>query len=109
MLGINNGFVPADDGVHILKKHDPWKYRMGKAGFLSFFVVLAEISSSVKEFFRNEGGGHAKAPISAPCRPAAFSSFSFKCQPRRLVNYLGRKAEEKSEDFSMEDDARREV
>jgi len=51
----------------------------------------------------------AKAPISPPCRPAAFSSFSFKCQPRRLANYLGRKAEEKSEDFSMEDDARREV
>src|SRR6266851_4618767 len=24
MLGINNGFVRADDGVHILKKHDPW-------------------------------------------------------------------------------------
>ena len=31
-------------------------YRMGKVGFLSFFVVLAEISSGVKEFFRNDGG-----------------------------------------------------
>jgi hypothetical protein len=50
-----------------------------------------------------------KPRILPPATPAAFFSFSFKCQPRRLVNYLRRKAEEKSEDFSMEDDARREV
>jgi hypothetical protein len=28
---------------------------MGKAGFLSFFVVLAEIPNGVKRFFRNDG------------------------------------------------------
>jgi hypothetical protein len=28
---------------------------MGKASFLSSFVVLTEISSGVKEFFRNDG------------------------------------------------------
>jgi hypothetical protein len=28
---------------------------VGKASFLSFFMVLAEISSGVKEFFRNDG------------------------------------------------------
>ncbi len=72
MLGINNGFVPADDGVHILKKHDPWKYRMGKAGFLSFFVVLAEISSSVKEFFRNEGGAMLRPRFLHPAAPRPF-------------------------------------
>jgi hypothetical protein len=78
MLGINNGFVPADDGVHILKKHDPWKYRMGKAGFLSFFVVLAEISSSVKEFFRNEGGHDAHG---VPAKADGFARGAGSCRP----------------------------
>jgi hypothetical protein len=32
---------------------------MGKAGFWSFFVVLAEISSGVKDFFWNDGGNDA--------------------------------------------------
>jgi hypothetical protein len=29
---------------------------MGRSDFLSFFVVLAEISSGVKEFFRKDAG-----------------------------------------------------
>jgi hypothetical protein len=32
---------------------------MGKADSLSFVVVLAEISSGVKEFFRSDGGHDA--------------------------------------------------
>ena len=78
MLGINNAFVRADDGVHILKKHDPWKYRMGKAGFLSFFMVFAEISSGVKEFFRNDGGHDA---YGVPAKEDGFARGVGSCRP----------------------------
>jgi hypothetical protein len=42
---------------------------MGKADFLSFFVVLAEISTGVKEFFRNDGGHDGFARGAGSCRP----------------------------------------
>src|SRR5438445_10553883 len=78
MLGLNNGFVPADDGVHILKKHDPWKYRMGKAGVLGFYVVRAEMSRCVKEFFRNEEGHYAHG---VPGKAYRFARCSGSCRP----------------------------
>src|SRR5260370_36620852 len=47
---------------------------MGKASFLSFFMVLAEISSGVKEFFRNDGGHDAHGVLAkedgSPAAPA---------------------------------------
>ncbi len=51
---------------------------MGNAGFLSFFVVLAEISSDVKEFFRNDGGhdGHG-----VPAKEDGFARGAGSCRP----------------------------
>src|SRR3989442_3594679 len=56
MFGIHNGLVRADDGVNILKEHNPREDRMRKPCFGGLFVVLAKISSCVKEFFRLDGG-----------------------------------------------------
>ena len=50
MLGVNHRFIGADDGVNILKKDNPGKHRMGKACFLSFFVMLAKITGGMEEF-----------------------------------------------------------
>ncbi len=73
---------------------------MGKAGFLSFFVVLAEISSGVKESFRNDGGldahgvpakedGFARRAGSCPALPSRHvrkrpPSTSISSAPREL-------------------------
>src|SRR5258708_13733961 len=51
---------------------------MGKAGFLSFFVVLAEISSGVKEFFRNDGGHDAHG---VPAKEDGFARSAGSCRP----------------------------
>jgi hypothetical protein len=50
---------------------------MGKAGFLGFFVVLAEISSGVKEFFRNDGGYDARVPA----KEDGFAHSDGSCRP----------------------------
>src|SRR2546427_8417009 len=52
MFGIHNGLVRADDGVNILKEHNPREDRMRKPCFGGLFVVFAKISSSVEEFLR---------------------------------------------------------
>jgi hypothetical protein len=52
---------------------------MGKADFLSFFVVLAEISSGVKEFFRNDGGHDAHGGV--PTEEHGFARGAGICQP----------------------------
>jgi len=51
---------------------------MGKAGFLSFFVVLAEISSGVKEFFRNDGDHDAHG---VPAKENGFARGAGSCRP----------------------------
>jgi hypothetical protein len=51
---------------------------MGKAGFLSFFVVLAEISSGVKEFFRNDG---AMMRMVYPQKKMGFARGTGSCRP----------------------------
>jgi len=50
MLRINNRCVRSDDGIHVLKKHNPWKYGMRKSCLLGILVVLAEISAVWKNF-----------------------------------------------------------
>jgi hypothetical protein len=64
---------------------------MGKAGFLSFFVVLTEISNRVKEFFRNDGGHDlhevpAKEDVFA--RASAVAGPSFKAYSKETAVYL---------------------
>jgi len=45
--------------VPICSLHIPEDTQMGKADFLCFVVVLAKISSGVKEFFRSDAGHDA--------------------------------------------------
>lgn len=51
---------------------------MGKAGFLSFFVVLAESSSGVIEFSRNDGGHDAHG---VPAKENGFARCAGSCRP----------------------------
>src|SRR5229473_5211278 len=64
---------------------------MGKASFLSFFMVLAEISSGVKEFFRNDGGHDAHGVLAkedgSPAAPAVAGP-SFKAYSKETTVYL---------------------
>src|SRR6266478_5832448 len=50
---------------------------MGRADFLSFVVVLAEISSGVKEFFRSDGGHDARG---VPAEQDGFARGADSCR-----------------------------
>src|ERR1700730_1137138 len=54
MLGINYRLIVTDDCVYILKEHNPRHHGMREPGFRSFFMVLAEVTCSVKELSGND-------------------------------------------------------
>jgi hypothetical protein len=51
---INHCLVVADDGVDVLKEHDPWHHGVGKPGASGFLVVFAEVSRGVEKLLWND-------------------------------------------------------